>query len=477
MIGSTSSSVAVSAAETLPPGVSLPLAEEEGSGAGFTLLQVWYMLRAHLWLSIGIFALLLALAYVGIKKLPKSYDATAALIVNVDNTDPLAGRNYPVGQNGTFFPTQVELIYNNVMLLPVIEELQLQKDRQFSGGYVGDPKSLNDIVLANLRSALSVKQGTGSQLLYVSASAHTPELAANIANAVAGEYLKQSRERINAPSIERAERYSAQLAELKDKVDAAEAKVTEFRDKYGMSDLKDGGNNDTEGAALADLQNQLRKAQDARLQLNARIGNASGENAATLDGQEVIGLRDKLASLEGQMTEARATLGPRHPRILQLQSEIDATRSELESGANTSLSRASDLVNKYQAAVDEERDRLLNRRKLQDEGNKLLLEQQLAKDNYAQALRGQDQVQFQSTGDYKDVTLVSRAEPPVRPAKPNKMKLFMMAIVASFGLAVGGPFAFELLLDRRIRCRDDLERGFRIVTLAQFGRMSPAPTA
>jgi hypothetical protein len=49
--------------------------------------------------------------------------------------------------------------------------------------------------------------------------------------------------------------------------------------------------------------------------------------------------------------------------------------------------------------------------------------------------------------------------------------------MASFGLAVGGPFAYELLLNRRIRCRDDLERSFRIVLLAQFGPIPPVRLA
>ena len=62
-------------------------------------------------------------------------------------------------------------------------------------------------------------------------------------------------------------------------------------------------------------------------------------------------------------------------------------------------------------------------------------------------------------------------------AKPNKLKLFAAALAASFALALGGPFAYELLLNRRIRCRDDLERGFRIVTLAEFGPIRPVQAA
>ncbi len=473
MIGA-SSNLQTSVSEA--PAYEIPFStEEEESGGGFTIQQLWLMLRAHLWLSICAFVLLLALAFVGIKNLPKSYDATAALIVNSDNTDPLAGRNYPVSQSATFFATQLELINNSVMLLPVIERLHLQEDENFTGGYVGDPKTLADVVLTNLRSALTVNQGTGSQLLYISAGSRDPEQAAAIANAVAEEYLNQSRKRINAPAIERAERYSLQLAELKEKVDIAQAKVTEFREKYGMADLKDGGGGDSEGAALQDLQSKLLEAQNARRQLESRLG-ATGVEGATADGAEVVALRGKLATLESQLAEARTSLGGRHPRIIQLQTEIESTRAALQIGATTALTRARELENKYQAAAAEERNKLLNRRTLQDQGAKLMLEQQTARDNYAEALRGLDQVQFASEGDYRDVTLVSRAEPPVLASRPNKLKLFLLAIVASFGLAVGGPFAYELLLDRRIRCRDDLERSFRIVMLAQFGPL-PAPRA
>jgi succinoglycan biosynthesis transport protein ExoP len=459
------------------PHIEVPFAnEEEESGGGFTLMQIWLMLRAHMWLSIGCMVLLLAIAYVVIKRMPKSYEAQATLIVNSDNTDTLAGRNYPIGQSGSFLPTQIELIYNSVMLLPVIDRLQLQKDRNFNSGYVGDQKTLNDIVLESLRASLSVKPGQGSQLLYITASARDPVRAADVANAVAEEYLKQSRQRINAPAIENEKRYNAQLQELKEKVDIAQAKVTEFREKNGMVDLKDGQAGDSEGDGLQDLQTKLREAQNTRRQLEARLG-ATGVEGASADGGEVVALRGRLAALENQLAASSTAMGPQHPTIKSLQAEIEATRSALQSGAATALTRARELEAKYQAAAIDEQSRLLSRRIVSDEGQNLLSELKTASDNYSAARRGLDQVQFASAGDYKDVTLVSRAEPPIRATKPNKMKMFLAAFVLSFGLAVGGPFAYELLLDRRIRSRDDLERGFRIVTLAQFGSVAKARPA
>ena len=459
-----------------PYGSQFPEFEEESSGGtGFTLVQLWNMVLAHLWLSIGIFAILISAAFLVISKLPRSYDATAALIVNIDNTDPLAGRN-SAGQNGSFFPTQVELISNNTMLLPVVETLKLQENPDFTGDFVGDRKALTDIVLANLRNSISVRPGSGSQLLYISAEARNPVMAADIANAVADEYLKQSRERINAPASERAQRYTAQLQELTEKLAVATNRVTEFRQKYGLSDMKDTPTGDSEGTALVDLQGKLLEQQNSLRQLEARVG-ATGAEGSTSDGAEVIAMRGKLASLESDLVEARTTMGPKHPRVVQLQSEIEATRAALQAGASQALARSRELRNQIQGEFGRERERLLTRRVVQDQGAKLLLELQLAKDNYAAALRGLDQMQFASAGDYKDVTLVSRAEPPIEASRPNKTKLFLAAIVACGGLALGGPFAFELLLNRRIRCRDDLERGFRTVVLAEFARMDPAPAA
>jgi uncharacterized protein involved in exopolysaccharide biosynthesis len=462
--------------------MSFPSAEEQEAGGGFTFLQLWYMLRAHQWLSIGIFVLMAGASFVAIKTMTKSYDATATLIVNADNTDPLAGRSS--GGTGNFISTQVELIYNSVMLLPVIDRLKLRTDSRYTQGFVGDAKALNDMLLDKLRGAVYVRPGKGSQLLYISATAHDPVQAADIANAVADEYLLQTGQRINAPAVERATRYTAQLAELQQKVSQAQARVAAFRQRNGMTDLSNGASGDLESAELGNLQAQLLTAQNARRQLEAQRVDTRADSTEVLEAPEALALRAKLGELEGRMGQARATKGPRHPDILQLQSEIDATNKALQTAVraryNSSalqLARARELEGKYQAAATAERKRLLDRRGIQDDGAALLLEQRLAEEAYAQALRGLDAVQFASAGNYQDVTLVSRAEPPLRANSSNKLKLFAMAIMASFALAVGGPFAYELFFNRRIRCRDDLERHFRVVMLAQFGRMPALPPA
>jgi hypothetical protein len=48
------------------------------------------------------------------------------------------------------------------------------------------------------------------------------------------------------------------------------------------------------------------------------------------------------------------------------------------------------------------------------------------------------------------------------------MKLMLMTLVAGIGLGVFAPLGYELFFDRRLRCRDDMEREFGIAVLAQL---------
>jgi uncharacterized protein involved in exopolysaccharide biosynthesis len=458
----------------------LPPSDEESGRGGMSPAQAIAIIRAYRWHAVIATVALICLSAGIIKLLPKVYVATATLIINYDNKDALAGREFPAGETNTFVPTQIELIMSRVILQPVAERLKLNEDRQFTRGFVGPPNAVMEVVTRNLQAALQVQQGIGSQLLYISASAKYPELAANIANAVVDEYLKQERRRTNEPAGERAERYSKQLAELREKAVSAQDRLTEFRQANGLTEV-DGDRVDLEGSALADLQTKLEAAQNQRRDLESRQLATTAQSDAVLDSAAIVALRAKLQAQQSQMAELRATLGPKHPKVEELSSQMEATRhslaeevSSISTNNSVQLARARDLESKYRTAFETERKRLLERRAVQDQSAKLVLELQSAQATYKRALDGYDQIVFASAGNYTDVSLVSRADPPVKAEKPNKLKLLLVAIVMSLGLGVAGPFAYELFLNRRLRCRDDLERHFGIPVLAQLDPIATA---
>jgi uncharacterized protein involved in exopolysaccharide biosynthesis len=436
-----------------------------------SVMQVLCILRAF-WKHSLITALaVIALAFFGIQMMPKMYVAQATVLITHDSKDPLAAAG-ELPQ--TFIPTQIELINSAGSLLPVIDKLDLTHDSQFTRGFRGTPAAVRDAVVANLRDSLAVTAGrAGSELLYIAVSYPAAQRAADIANAVTQEYIKQERNRVTLPAGESQARYSEDLKELQRKVDDAQQRVTDFRKEHAMIEL-DGDN--AEAGALADLEGKLLAAQNVRRELETTQLSPNANSDEVLTSDQVPVLRAKLAVQQEQMALLLQTLGPKHPSVMELQAQINATRHSLEaevssisSNHHVSLSRARELEAKYQQAVDAQRAKLIERRSIQEQASALVLQLKSAQATYAKALDGYDEHRYRTLAENGHVSLVERATAPVKATKPNKPKLFIMACLAALGLGLGWPFAYELLIDRRLRCRDDLERTFGMPVLAQFG--------
>jgi succinoglycan biosynthesis transport protein ExoP len=449
------------------PEPNLATIPEQVSQQGMSVAQFAAILL-HYWKQIAVITLVFTfLAAVTIKFLPKTYTATATLIVNSDLRDPLAGRDFPAEMIASYVSTQIELMTSPIVLLPVIDRLKLMEDKSFTAGFSGNGDALREFVQKNLALALQVQRGTGGQLLYVAASAKSAAQAADIANAVADVYIEQDRRRLNDPAGERAQRYTEELAELREKATIAQDKVTAFRKENGIGDMNSASSG-TEVQLLDTLHQHLLETQNLRRTLEAKLTGRQAPADETAGSAVLDAQLAQLAQLSG-------TFGSQHPKVKELNAQILLTRQSLANAnhatsANTEaeLARTKELERKYVQAVAEQEAKVLKLRQAQDEGSKLVLELESAKSVYKQALDGFDQIMFQAVATHANVSVVSRAVPPLRASKPNKNKLMLMALAAGLGLGVGIPLGYGLIFARRLRCRDDVERDFGIAVLAQL---------
>lgn len=439
---------------------------------GISLEQVLEIARAY-WRVTAIVTLsLVVLIACAAKLVPKTYTATATLMVSYELNQ--GGKEFPIGAVGSYMATQVEFITSDRVLLPVIRTLNLAQDGEFTAGFSGSDAAARDVwVLKELRENLTVTQGRGSQLLYVQADARDPQKAALIANAIAEAYLREERRLVREPATQRAAEYAAQLAELQTKVTTAQESVTAFRRRSGLSDIAP--REDADAQALTTLEQQLLTAQNLR-----RIAEAKGAGGtASLDlltSPDVQALRHQLADQEAELARLRTTFGPRHPRILELRSQMNATRAALmqEMGAygdsrSTEIVAGRQLEDSLSRAVDERRSKVSTVRQQQEEGAKLLLELESAQAVYKRALDGYDEIMFASDGKRTNASLMSRAVPAVTPTKPRTVKYMLVGTMAAVLIGLLAPFMYELWLNRRVRCRDDLERHFGMPVLAELG--------
>ena len=442
---------------------------------GITPAQIGAIVWAWRRHSLLIAAAVLLLGTIGAALWPRTYEATATLMIDYEVNDPLSEREFPTGLLGSYMATQLDLARGMEVMRAVVDRLRLTHDADFVSGYSGDGAGLRDYVALRLQKNLTVEQGRfGSQLVHVTYADADAATAARIANAVAEVYAEQTHERLLGPANQRAKRYNEQLEELKDKVTRAQEQFTQYRQQSGLIDSE--SKYDVDLLSLSTLESRLLEAQNARRAAEARAASNQSVGSQVLGSNTVQGLKGQLAVLRARQAELSASLGPNHPQMIELAAQIKATERSLgselgvyTSNANEELKAARQLEAKLETAVAERRVQVLKIREIQDQGQKFALELASAQAVYKKALDGHDQVMFASTGSYRNVDLVSRATPPPRPTRPKTVVAMLMVAVMALGLGLALPFCWELL-DRRVRCRDDLERDLGIPVLIELGR-------
>jgi protein tyrosine kinase modulator len=452
-----------------PPPVQPALIPSQYAHGALSLAQVLAIAKAHRRKSILLFIAILAAAIVVVKFLPKSYTAEATVLVNFETNE--GTRQAPPELFASYLLTQVDLLQSREVLMKVIDRLGLTNDAEFTEGYrPGSNGTIRDWVDKQLRANLSAEQGKGTQLLIVSVTSRDPNKAAKIANAIVEAYQTQQPNHGNDPGSDRAQEYSQQLTDLKEKVATAEKNMAEFRQRTGITDIN--SQTDVETQTLAALQTQLLAAEGARRAAEAKSVADQGTSDQVMASQLVQNLKNQISTLQAQLAELTATLGPRHPRVLELESQIAASRRSLEheiqtfsQNSSSNVTGAAQIEVKLRRAVEDERTKLVGIRQLQDQGQKLQLELESAQTVYKRALDSYDQFLFAST------SLVSRAVPPLQASKPNKVLLSVIAAFVSLLFGVGGPIVHELLFNRRLHSRDDFERDLGLPVLAELDRL------
>ena len=450
---------------------------EAQSGGGIGLRQAIEIVRVYWRRSLIAAGVVMMLAVLVAMSLPRTYTANAIVMVNYEVNDPLGGREYPISLLSSYIATQIDLMQSPRVLIAVVERLHLQNIERYASGYKGDPEGLTAYVADNVAKKLTVTQGTGeNQLITIGFSSIDPVEAATVANADVDVYLEQAAAGYAVPASEYVQRYARELDVLKDNVTRTQDELTRFRQQNKM--LEDQGSSMNEVALLQSMQQKLSDARSARSAAEARLSSSSASSTDVLNSSLVQTLKSRLASENERMTTMSASLGRRHPDVVQLQTEIDATRHQLDSeiqhyneNAADDVRAARDLEQKLSADVDQERTKVLQMQQLRDQAQNLQLQLESAQTVYKHALEGYDPVIAASTGKYTNVNIISRAIKPTTPNKGKKVKVVGIGLFLALAVGFGGAFGYELLLNRRVRCADDLEIGNGLPVLAEIGTL------
>jgi succinoglycan biosynthesis transport protein ExoP len=445
------------------------------------------LLRASPWLALSGLVFASAL-YIGLNFVAPRYQAETKILIENGESEITRGGESAGGVRALVdaeaVASQVQLITSRDLATKVVSYLGLASlpefnkprlmpslDQMLVSLGLGRPTpqpSADSRVLQRFAERLDVFSIDKTRVITVAFTSTNPEIAAQVANAVATEYLALEREARRSTNADATRWLEAQIAELRERVTEAEARVEAFRTEHGL--FTGGGQNDTSLAQqkLNDLNAELSRLVAARSAAEAKAESVrkSLANGGTpdlpdvRDSQLIQRLREQQVGLRAQAAHLSASLLPGHPRIKELNaqlSDLDAqvrrevTRilQSLEGEAVTARARETDIgrdIARARAATGVNNDADVQLRALEREATaqRDLLESYLRR--YREASSRQD-------GNYlpADARIISKAAVPLEPVFPNKLPLTAAATVALLLLAIAIIVIRELTSGRALR--------------------------
>jgi uncharacterized protein involved in exopolysaccharide biosynthesis len=336
-------------------------------------------------------------------------------------------------------------------------------------GLINNPASMSpeERVLEKYFDKLKAFAVAKSRVIAIEFQSRDPELAAKLADAIAGEYIKQ---------LEQAKKGSAKSAgswlgrtidTLRERVSTAEGKVETFRSQNGLF-LVGGGNGDNSNISsqqLSELNTQLATArsQQAELTSKARMIREAVRQGRIFEVSDVVNnesvrrLIESRATLKAQIAQEERTLLPQHPRIKELYAQLggleeqvrnaaERTSRALENdaraaGGRVAASQAELDLQKRQSGTSNEQEVQLRALEREAKAEREQLETYLTRYRDATSRDADNAVTA-------DARIVSSAIVPSNPSFPKKLPIILIATLAAFAISLFWILTKALLSER-----------------------------
>jgi uncharacterized protein involved in exopolysaccharide biosynthesis/Mrp family chromosome partitioning ATPase len=444
------------ASSYMPPAV----ARRGDAGAGLAPLAAidFQKLWSVLWAGKTTIALttigglLLAVAFVLI--VPHKYTATTEILI-----DPMDLRASPtelapaIPQSDAAVlqvESQAKVIASDNVLRRVVTDLGLDHDPEFARGALsmeyGSLAALNE-----LEKHVVVKRTERTYVVDVSVTSTEPAKAARIANAIAQAYLAEQTQVRSDAARQVSQQLSGRLNDLHDRVQDSEQKVEAYKASHNIV----GANGELVNEQQLTNLNSLFSAARARTaEAKARLDQVEsvqqskveiGAFPEAVQSPTISLLRSQYADLTRREAEQKASLGERHPAIIELEAEVARLQKTIDDEVNRIAQ--SDRAEYERAKTDEDLlsrnvDQLKNTAITTDDAlvglRELDREVQANRTVYEQFLVRSRETGEQEQIDTKNIRIISKADLPLaRSSPPPNLIIAVAAMMLGFASGVG----------------------------------------
>jgi succinoglycan biosynthesis transport protein ExoP len=366
---------------------------------------------------------------------------------------------------------QVRVLQSGNVLGKVVDTLGLDKDPEFngtgddgigigignivstlrsfvsSGSEAGDPSvRQRALAIEHLSEVTDVERGGKTFVVTVAAKTESPDKSALIANTLTEVFL-EAYGSIQAGSAGRAsDELSSRLSELRAGVEAAEREVETFKSQNDIIDAQGRLITDDE---IVKLNDQLSTARARTFELQARADSTrnltvdavlAGNLPEQMNSPVLTEMRTQYALLRQEADRVAARLGPRHPERVAIEAQVEAARQRVEqelrlvaSSIQVELRRAVQLEQELAARLAQ-----LKARQGGLSGELVTLRELEREAAAKRAVYEAFLLRARETGEQKDlntanVSVISKATPPLEPSGPSRTMLTLLGAFIGFG--------------------------------------------
>lgn len=464
------------------------------------ILEYWRSIYKRRFSIIGLILAAAILAAVVAQAITPIYRASATLLIEpgrsrIVSIDDVLGT--PAGNAREAMATQIEVIRSRDVVEAAVRDERLWDHPDYDPrraapslaqrmariwGTAEVPKPWDETALvagavARAQLELTVEGVGTSQLVRLHYESPDAALAVRMANRMAQAYIDNQRQVRMRTAQQANAALMDTLSELKEKLTASEQALQQYREQHGLVNLAGSALTLAGQQALA-VTDSLSKARAKRLELEGayrQIRSVSHGDYASVPwvmrDPAVQDSQRQLSVAQRRVLELSQTLGPRHDRVLEAESQVaeieqlkrrqsaaaaDSLRREYEAAVATEQALAGDLaavrssvnaVNRNEFGLAALEREVITNRQLYDMFVTRGKETAVVGDVQALAAR-----------------VVERAVDPGAPVRPVKQKIIGLAVLAA---AMLGAVAALLLdaLDSSLKGADDAEQRLRLPML------------
>ncbi|CCK78943.1 GumC family protein [Desulfobacula toluolica] len=355
----------------------------------------------------------------------------------------------------------------NIKILLKMEESELSLHEKRMG------------LITTVQDKIAINQVRDTRLLTIDVKDKDPVLAAKMSNTLAEKYIEFNLANKMESSTQTLEWLNNELYALRKKLEDAEKAFFEYKQNNKVFSIT--GKQKMVEQKMAEFNNKYLEARNKRLELDAKLNELSTHiqgargvaNVRSLvDNPMIDTIYRKIVDLELELTRLTKTFKVKHPKIVQLKSELEKSRNRL-----------SEEIKKELANLKSERKVLISREKTLektisefesdalDTSSKELKYTILQRSvNTSQNLydlmvsRVKESNILQSS-DASNIRLVEKAMVPLAPVSPNKKRNLLLSIVLGLFGGVGLAFFLEYL-DQTVRTEEDIHTHFNLSVLS-----------